>query len=624
MLACLALLLLPLGVRAQEEPAAGGETLAAPAVPAARQADNVAVITIRGPIDKFTELSVKRRIAAAEASGADAMVFELDTPGGDLFAVLEITQAIKGSAIRNTVAWVRPKAYSGGAIIAVACREIVVGDPASFGDALIIQASPAGGAAPLPDELRPKLLSPLIADVVDSARRNGYDEYLVQAFVTLGIELWLVRDTRTGRTLAVNEAEMQLLVPGRDPARTSPIAPSIGQNEGAETERRRADANAEALGETVEKPTPGDEIVGGSSAFKPASDAVADLADDIETTLGTPTTRPALSAGDAGSYELVGYIMDGNGPLIVRQDTAFTLGFASGRVTSDADLAAYFGATNVRRIDQSWSESLVRVLSSLPVRGLLVAVFLIALFMEMTNPGVALPGAVAVIALVMLLAPPFMIGMASWWEIAAIVLGVFLIALEILVIPGFGVFGVLGLVSLFGGLVGTFVRQEPGRMFPDSQAAQTDLLYGIATVSIGVVTALIGMYFVGKHFGSLPLVNKLVLRSDHERGSDREEMLASLATDPREALVGRTGTALTPLRPSGRARLDDAGDGSGNGSGDVIDVAAGRGWVDAGARVRVVAVDGLRTVVEAMDSDRPLPQPEGTDQQTDGQDGARA
>jgi membrane-bound ClpP family serine protease len=151
-------------------------------VPAERQADKVVAITIEGPIDATTALSVRRRIALAEKGGANAIVIEINSPGGELGAVLEITNAIKASAISNTVAWVNPDAYSGGAIVALACREIVSSSPASMGDAFIVTQTVVQGQNRMglrgltPDE-RTKLLPVLLADVTDSARRAGWDEY---------------------------------------------------------------------------------------------------------------------------------------------------------------------------------------------------------------------------------------------------------------------------------------------------------------------------------------------------------------------------------------------------------------------------------------------------------------
>ncbi|HEX8876663.1 MAG TPA: hypothetical protein VF777_07950, partial [Phycisphaerales bacterium] len=109
------------------------------AVTASRQATNPVVLTIKGPIDAITARSVKRRVDDAVAAGADALIIELDTPGGELGAVLEISSLLKNSPIRNTIAWINPQAYSGGAIIALACREIVVAGSIGFGDAKVIR-----------------------------------------------------------------------------------------------------------------------------------------------------------------------------------------------------------------------------------------------------------------------------------------------------------------------------------------------------------------------------------------------------------------------------------------------------------------------------------------------------
>ncbi|NBQ14576.1 MAG: hypothetical protein EBU31_08210, partial [Proteobacteria bacterium] len=56
------------------------------AVPAWRQASRVAIVTVHGEIDAVTRASTERRIAAAASNGAGAVVLELDTPGGDMYA----------------------------------------------------------------------------------------------------------------------------------------------------------------------------------------------------------------------------------------------------------------------------------------------------------------------------------------------------------------------------------------------------------------------------------------------------------------------------------------------------------------------------------------------------------
>ena len=215
----------PAFAQPSDQPSDLSQPAAPRAIPASRQADRVVVITLAGEIDQWTERSIKRRIALAESSGADAIVIEIDSPGGEVGAVLEICNAIKGSSIDNTVAWVNTDAYSGGAIVALACRELVTSVPARMGDAFPITFGPQGVRGLSPDE-RTKFLPPLLTEVADSARRNGSDEFLVQAMVIDGIELWSVDDTQTGETWFINEAEYRILFEG-DPPRGKPVLTSV-------------------------------------------------------------------------------------------------------------------------------------------------------------------------------------------------------------------------------------------------------------------------------------------------------------------------------------------------------------------------------------------------------------
>ena len=209
------------------------QTSAPLSVPASRQADRVAIITIEGAIDAITAMSVRRRIGEAEDAGYNAIVFEINSPGGGVGAVLDITNTIKSSSINNTIAWVNTDAYSGGAIIALACKEIISSSPGAMGDAFpvimtaVTQGNQTrGGLRGLTPDERTKLLPPLLADVTDSARRNGYDEYLVQAIVIDGIELWQIENTNTLQRYAINEAEYRTLF-NEDPPRGMPLIAQV-------------------------------------------------------------------------------------------------------------------------------------------------------------------------------------------------------------------------------------------------------------------------------------------------------------------------------------------------------------------------------------------------------------
>ncbi len=568
-------------------------TSATQAIPAVRAAKNIVIITISRPIDSIMAKSIARRLKAAEDAKADAIVFELNTPGGELGAALEICSLIKRSPIPNTVAWVNHDAYSGGAIIALACREIVVGDYATIGDSLIITMNPLGMLNELPEHERQKLLAPLLAEVVDSARRRGYDEKLVQGMVSRGVELWLVENIKTGQRVFIDRAEHTALFgppPDGEVAELVAAAPRIPRAGAAPSAPNPNPA-------TVATP-PSSEGAG----FAPASPTMGhELVREVAQAQQVASTRPTITPSAAPEWKKIRKISDGVGVVTLKGQQTIDFGLASQTIKTDQELAAFFGASNTARLDETWSEHLVVFMNNFIVRAVLLVVFLLALFIEMTHPGLTVPGIIAVIALFALLAPPFLNNMASWWEIAAIAVGILFIAMEILVLPGFGVFGVGGLVLLFVGLVGTFVGGDP--LFPDSPGRQRSLLYAIATVVISGGTTVAGLMFLSRHLGGLPVFNKFVLKDTGPSEDDSEDsmgMLAAMAVPREGPKVGAIGVALTPLHPSGRVQVGD----------DILDVVADVGFITRGTRVRLVSVDAFRITVEPVrDSDTGIPTP---------------
>jgi membrane-bound serine protease (ClpP class) len=564
------------------------------AVPASRAAKNVAVITIEGPIDSTTFRSVQRRLKLAERAGADALVIELNTPGGEVGAVLSICDAIRSSTIQNTTAWVNRDAYSGGAIIANACREIVVNDPATFGDALPILAQPMsifGRINALPDSERQKVLVPILGELVDSARRHGRDEMLVQGIAARGVELWFVENKETGERLTVNAAEYRTLF-GEEPTRGMPsliAAPASPEPAVNSAPAQPGVAEAKPKGRRVRSAPQGSPIGDGSNPFVPAGPDQAKMKGEMAARpFDVPSTRPVLGTADAGKWTLLEYVSTGDGPLLLKTNQMLRYGLAEDIVRNDQELLARFGAKQILRLDASWSEGLVGFLTMLPVRGLLVVVFLLGLFIEMTHPGAALPGAIAIVALVGLLAPPLLINLANWWEVAAILAGIVLVVLELFVIPGFGVPGVLGILLILGGLIGTFVPE--GAYFDGSAQREAGLTYGAVTTLLSFITAGVLMYFAAKHFGSLPVLNRLMLKDTTPDDESSEPMLGAMDTGAGELTVGMVGRAVTPLRPSGRVEID----------GRIVDVVAEAGLIPAGAQVRVTSVGEFRIGVDRV------------------------
>lgn len=568
-------------------PETGAAATAPTTIPAARQANNVAIITIRGEggIDQITAKSVMRRIEEAEQAGADALVIELDTPGGELGAMMSICDEIRGSSIKNTIAWVNKKAFSAGSIIAIACRETVVAPGAVMGDAAPIAGDPFGlgvinGLRPTE---RSKFLAPIIVEVVDSARANGYDEHLVTGFVTLDVELWLVEHVPTGKRYTVTAREYYELF-GRAPVRTStPIVTSV------QSSRLQLPVDVEAVAappedvNALQTPLPG-----------LTQEDLQTVNSDLDG-LQVASPRPDFSRMDGDDFREIAYVADGSALYVFKEDALKQLGLASATIATDEELKAFVGATNLSRLDQTWSESMVGFMtmgmSGLIIRGVLIVVFLLSMFMELSMPGASVPGLVALLALAGLIVPPMLVGASTWWALAAIGAGVVLIGLEVFVLPGFGIPGILGLVLLLGGLVGTFAM--PGQLFPGSgKGGGNELAWSLSTVLLAVFAAGVGMYLFSRYTHSFPVAGKLVL-GPTPRNEDGEQVgllgaMGEVSEGP--VRIGDEGIATTPLRPSGTAEFGDR----------LVDVVSELGFVEAGTRVRVTFVSEYRVGVEPL------------------------
>lgn len=592
----------PAGQSGTARDQAGGPSLVT------RPAKRAVVIPLEGEIDRWTAVSIDRRIKEAEEAGADAFVIELDTPGGEVGATLEIANSIKGSSISNSVAWVRPDAYSGGAVVALACARIVMGDPGAIGDAFQVipefnqQQGRGGLRAPTATE-RTKILSVIVREVVDSARRNGYDESLVQAMVIDGVELWLVERGQTGEYTAIGEREYRLIF-GTEPPRGTPELSGVTGGRYEATD----EGPVVRPGESVGGPSPVED--GGAAddpsqaegeryEYIPASEMLRDVEREINSAERTdlrievPSRRPnfvAMSDDERSEYRLAGYLTDGTAAVILRTEDAVRYGLASETVTSEEELSAFFGGAELVRSEMSGFEHFARFLSSMPVKFVLIAVLLLGFAIDLLSPGLVFPTVAWVGAVIGLMAPPMIVGMAGWWEVAAIVGGLCCLAAEIFVLPGFGLFGVLGVLSLFAGLVGTFVPKGP--TFPGDPSATEGMVTGLITVLLAGVTAFIGLYFTAKRFETFPILNRLVLTSvsgEQRESSERDAMLGALREPEHDRFaVGDEGVASTALRPSGNALIND----------ELVDVVSDLGYISKGERVRVVRVEGMRVVVE--------------------------
>jgi membrane-bound ClpP family serine protease len=508
------------------------------AVPPSRAAKLVAVLPVRGEIDAITVESLTARAKRATLAGADAIVIELDTPGGEMLSTLELCRRIKGTFPSNTAAWIRPQAFSAGAITALACREIVVSPDAVLGDAAPIRVSMLGGLQALEPAERAKLEAPLLSEVTDSARRNGHDERLCRAFISAPLELWLLEDTERGERYLV-DAEEYAAVFGEEPPRAG----------------------------TASRPTAGSAV---AAWITDALRRPAATGDDDASQRYLPGRAP-LTAADRVRLRLVSRIDGADELLTLRAAEAVALGLARAEIADEAALRQHFGAQASFRLVPRWSEPVARVLTSGWLRALLVIALVACFVGEMLAPGIGVFSIGGLAAVGLLIVGPLLAGLAEWWPAIAMVAGLGLVALELLVFPGSLLAGSAGVLAFAGGTIGLFVASDPS---PDPTRS---MLQGLATLAGSVLAAFLMAWWLGRTRGGLAGL------AVHE---------AQLATPSASATlppVGSEGLTTTDLRPIGEVEIDGR-----------VHQARANAWIERGSRVRVTAIEANELRVEAL------------------------
>ncbi len=531
-----------------------------PSTQPAGQFNKGVIIPIKDVITDVTLESLRRRIDQGVADGADLIIFEMDTPGGIVSSATKICDHIKGLEDVYTVAWIKPQALSAGAMISVACNEIVVSGRSKFGDCQPIMIGP-GGATAVPQDVRAKMTSPILEEFRDSARRNGYDQLLCDAMIRPELEVFWVENTSTGERRFVERHERdELFGIGETKA---PII--IKKHKKVEPKQQPLDLGGQqAVTETVVEHEPGQYV----SDAESKTDWRHVKSDPI---LG-PIRQPVIS-----ELEL----------LTMSQDQTIVFGFARHKLTSRDQLADHFALAAVpQRLGYNWSEKLVAWLTSPLVRGMLLVITLLAAYVEFNSPGVGLPGIVALIGLVIFLGAPYLTGLADVWDIAAVVVGFVLLGVEIFIIPGFGVAGVAGIVLICVGIVASFVGPEmpdqPPFYWPQLDYTFDAVKTGIWVLVIGMFSTLAGGIWLSRVLHKVPYLGTIVAPNP---------TAASVAmVDPYSAELarpGQVGVAETTLRPAGKVRFGNV----------LVDVATEGEFIESDARVEVVERHGNRVVV---------------------------
>lgn len=411
----------------------------------------------RVPVTGVVELGlapfIERAIREAEAAGAEAVVLDIDTPGGRVDAAERIADAIADARV-PVYAFVNRRAFSAGALIALATQGIYMRPGSVIG-----AVTPVDGAGTKASE---KIVSAMRSEMRALAESRGLDPDVAEAMV-----------------------DESIVVPGV------------------------------------------------SEAGK----------------LLTLTTDEATGLGYA---------------------------FATDDFTTLLDDLGLSGAA-VRNLEVNWAERLVRFFSHPVVAPFLLSLGFLGLVMEIKTPSVGLAGAAGLLSLSLFFGSHLILGLAGWEDLLVFGAGVLFVAAEVMVIPGFGLFGLIGIVGMGAGVYMSLLGGLP-------TAADFSRAGGVLSTTLLLI--LVTAWVLIRH---LPKSARLY-RSGIFLGTRTDKSIGFEAAQTRPELVDREGVAITDLRPSGVGLFDD----------ERIDIVSESEWISQGTPVRIVAAEGYRHVVRPL------------------------
>jgi membrane-bound serine protease (ClpP class) len=160
--------------------------------------------------------------------------------------------------------------------------------------------------------------------------------------------------------------------------------------------------------------------------------------------------RTDIAQGMVDERVMVEGLVDSTQLITLTTEEAIKYGIADTTVESLNEVLAVFGfkGAQVITVQSNWAEDIVKFLNNAIVSTILIMIGFFGLMAEVKTPGWGVPGTAGLIALALFFGSSYILELASIVEILLFIAGIVLIAVEIFVIPGFGVAGISGIILI--------------------------------------------------------------------------------------------------------------------------------------------------------------------------------
>lgn len=291
---------------------------------------------------------------------------------------------------------------------------------------------------------------------------------------------------------------------------------------------------------------------------------------------------PLIAEAMVDERVVVPNLIDSGKVLTFTADEALEWKYCDGIAeTPDEVITKYLGYNDyeLKTYKPSWEDDLKGFLMNPMLQSLLIIIIIGGIYFEMQTPGLGFPSAAAVVAAILYFAPLYIDGLAQNWEILVFILGLLLIAVEIFIIPGFGIAGISGIIFLIAGLTLSLLNNTD---FNFEEVSTKEIGEATLTVLIGLGLGFVLMIWLSNKIGTKGMMRKVALHKDLEDAHSSPSLTS---------LIGKEGTAFTVLRPSGKVMIDN----------ELYDGVSESGFIEKGTKVEVVRFENAQVYVENPD-----------------------
>ena len=225
-------------------------------------------------------------------------------------------------------------------------------------------------------------------------------------------------------------------------------------------------------------------------------------------------------------------------------------GFCEAEINSINELMKHLKIENYKlhKFELSSTENIISFFLNPMISSVLILIILGGIYFELQTPGIGFPIMASILASILYLTPYYLNGLAENWEILLFFIGIMLIGLEIFVIPGFGISGILGILFTISSLIFVMINND---MFDFTFVFPSDLFNAASSVLLASLGFIVLLFFGGVKLTESNYFKKISL----QEVQDKNEGFTSKNYD--NNLIGRKGKSYTVLRPSGKVIIEN-------------------------------------------------------------------